>query len=465
MVERTLIYVLTLAALAEGTAWCEAAPPAHVLAMVASQTSTTIEDLSSGDEWADFDDQRSASKGRADQVFSRFALHGFVEAAGGGRILQDSRSADDFLLGESRGRLQVDMETSVAKAQLTLDFVGDVVTDALDVDLRNAWVDVSLGRTLTIRAGQQILTWGTGDFLFLNDLFPKDFQSFFVGRADEFLKAPSTSVRATLTLGGLGIDAVWTPFFAPDRFVTGERLSFFFLPTGERIGPRSEQTPIEGGRLRRTVNNGEQALRIFGSVGGWELAAYGYLGFFKQPVRFNQDTMTLDHPRLGVYGASVRGALFGSIVNLEGAFYHSYDDTSGSDPFVPNSQVRALAGFSSEILPRFTLGLQGYAEYLLAHKTLLDNSPFPALEPEELRLVITLRLNYLALSDNLKIGFFGFYSPTERDAYLRPTITYRIADSVEATLGGNVFYGDQQQTFFGQLENNSNVYARLRYSY
>ena len=44
-----------------------------------------------------------------------------------------------------------------------------------------------------IKVGKQVLTWGTGDYLFLNDLFPKDYQSFFAGREDEYLKAPSNA--------------------------------------------------------------------------------------------------------------------------------------------------------------------------------------------------------------------------------------------------------------------------------
>ena len=35
---------------------------------------------------------------------------------------------------------------------------------------------------------------------------------------------------------------------------------------------------------------------------------------------------------------------------------------------------------------------------------------------------------------------------------------------ISVALGGNVMWGDDH-TFFGQLENNNNVYLRLRYSY
>ena len=56
-------------------------------------------------------------------------------------------------------------------------------------------------------------TWGTGDLVFLNDLFPKDFVSFFAGRDDEYLKAPGDALRITHYSKAVNIDFVWTPVF------------------------------------------------------------------------------------------------------------------------------------------------------------------------------------------------------------------------------------------------------------
>ena len=56
---------------------------------------------------------------------------------------------------------------------------------------------IPAGCNLDVKLGRQVLTWGTGDLLFLNDLFPKDWVSFFAGRDDEYLKAPSNTLRAT----------------------------------------------------------------------------------------------------------------------------------------------------------------------------------------------------------------------------------------------------------------------------
>ena len=50
-----------------------------------------------------------------------------------------------------------------------------------------------------------------GDLLFINDLFPKDWVSFFVGRDDEYLKAPSDSLKASFFNELFNLDFVYTP--------------------------------------------------------------------------------------------------------------------------------------------------------------------------------------------------------------------------------------------------------------
>ncbi|MGF1508900.1 MAG: hypothetical protein ACFB9M_05275 [Myxococcota bacterium] len=435
-------------------------------------TSTATELLNAGasDEWdafGDFGDPESAtpSDEAAMPLGVRLRLHGFAEAAASSRVVEDDQSSDDFLLGEARGRLEVGAERGAAKGRLKLDFIGDAVAEEARLDLREIWVDYSVGLHFSVRAGRQILTWGTGDFLFLNDLFPKDFQSFFLGRSDEFLKAPSDSLKASVFFRGVSLDFVWTPIFAPDVFISGERLSFFLPPRAELVGPSSEVTPVESVLPEKDLENGEFAARIYGNVSGWEWALYAYVGFFKQPLAFDPVSEQLTHTRLVAPGASLRGLLFGGVLSLETSYYHSVDDAPGTDPFVPNSQFRGLAGYEFEVLPKFTVSFQYFIEWTLNHDALIENSPFPEVEPDRLRHVVTTRVTYLLLSDNLRFSLFGFASPSDVDAHLRPSISYKLTEALEAVVGGIVLFGRDDFTFFGQLERNTSVYGRMRYSF
>ena len=70
------------------------------------------------------------------------------------------------------------------------------------IDPREAWLSTQPLDFLDLKAGRQVVTWGTGDLLFINDLFPKDWQSFILGRDEEYLKAPSDTVKVAPITNG-----------------------------------------------------------------------------------------------------------------------------------------------------------------------------------------------------------------------------------------------------------------------
>ncbi|MCK5558691.1 MAG: hypothetical protein KAJ01_09945, partial [Candidatus Hydrogenedentes bacterium] len=63
------------------------------------------------------------------------------------------------------------------------------------------------------------------------------------------------------------------------------------------------------------------------------------------------------------------------------------------------------------------------------------------------------------------LSLFGYYSPSDEDAYLKPKAHYKINDNWAAEAGGNIFLGDDDHTFFGQFEKDTNAYFSLRYSF
>ena len=120
-------------------------------------------------------------------------LTGFWEVRGGVRT-QSDRYEKAASIGETR--LQLGFEKSWQKLtfKLVADFVYDPVLDHHSLrletgggwlDLRQASVAFSPAKFADVKIGRQILTWGTGDLIFINDLFPKDWQSFFIGRVME----------------------------------------------------------------------------------------------------------------------------------------------------------------------------------------------------------------------------------------------------------------------------------------
>jgi len=390
-------------------------------------------------------------------------LHGFVDARAGVRTQSDPQQDDDPL-GEIRLQLDAQRASKIATLQVRADFLYDGVADETEVDLEtgDGWLDlreanalVSTWSSVDLKAGRQILTWGTGDLLFINDLFPKDWVSFLIGRDEEYLKAPSDALLVSLFPGWANLDLAYTPRFDPDRFVDGERLSFF----------NPSETTVDADRPDDWFTDDETAIRLSRNLAGYEVAAYGYRGFWKSPAGVDPPTGEATFPRLQTMGASARGQVADGIGNAEFGYYDSLDDRDGDDPFVRNRELRALLGYQRELAQDLTAGLQYYLEYMLDHEdylaTLADGQP----AADEDRHVLTLRLTQQLLSQTLLLSLFTFYSPSDQDAYVRPMVAYKATDQWLLTAGANVFLGEERHTFFGQFEDNSNLYAGARYSF
>jgi hypothetical protein len=314
---------------------------------------------------------------------------------------------------------------------------------------------------MDMKVGRQVLTWGTGDMLFINDLFPKDWQSFFIGRDVEYLKAPSDAAKISLFSDLANIDIVYTPQFDSDEFIRGERLSYWNSTMSSLAG---ENAVKHTNKPDRWFRDDEIAVRIYRNINNYELALYAYHGYWKSPGGQTPSASQVIFPDLDVYGTSIRGAVGKGIANLEFGYYQSKNDESGTDGNINNSQMRFLAGYTQEIARDFTAGVQYYLEHMTDYSKHQDSSP-SGLDKDRNRHLTTLRLTKLLMNQNLTLSLFTYYSPSDRDVYMRPKINYKATDNLMLEAGANIFFGDYPDTFFGQFKNNTNIYTAVRYSF
>jgi len=398
------------------------------------------------------------------------ATHGFFDARAGYRLSNDPYQ-DDLSLGEARMQLDLSRWGNFVTWQVRADFLYDEPAEETSLDLEEGtgWLDLreanalfSPTRAMDVKAGRQILTWGTGDLLFINDLFPKDWRAFFIGRDEEYLKAPSDAVFLSFFPSFANIDVAYTPRFDADRYIRGERISFWNPALGRRSG---QDAVISPERPDDWLDDDEIALRIYKNVRGYEWAFYAYDGFWKSPAGFNAATGAPRFPLLRTFGASVRGPAAKGLLNLELGYYDSREDRDGADPFLPNSELRLLVGFERELARNLTGAFQYYLEWLQDYGAYETSLPDPARARDEARHVLTVRLTKLAMSQNLTLSFFAYGSPSDEDYYARPYVKYKLTDAWLLTAGANLFGGSQDHTFFGQFEKNANAYLGARFSF
>ncbi len=386
--------------------------------------------------------------------------HGFIDARGGRRIVNPVKEQGTSML-ETRLQLEVDYDFDWVVAKFKGDLCADAVEHSLSGDLREIYLLGSPLECADLKVGRQIMTWGTGDLIFINDLFPKDWQSFFIGRDDEYLKAPADAARLSLFFDWANFDLVYMPRFNPSIYIDGDRLSYWSPSAGEIVG---RNRTLKDHDRSSWFSNDEIALRVYHRFGPVETALYFYDGYWKTPEGMKSDGK-LFFPRLRVWGGSLRGPLAGGLAHLEAGYYDSLADNSGKDPMIRNSEWRFLTGYEHELVPNLTGGIQYYLEAIKDYHNYQKSLPPGMPERDEFRHLLTLRLTQLLLQQNLKLSLFVYYSPSDNDSHLRPQASYKLTDNWQLVGGANLFYGKHEHTFFGQFEDNNNLYAGLRYSY
>jgi hypothetical protein len=385
----------------------------------------------------------------------------------------DPVDQERFALAETRAELKAVRSWTDVTATLRGHLVADAVAEQHSphlqqgkgaLDLREANLLWRATDFLDIKAGRQILTWGTGDFLFVNDLFPKDYRSFFIGRRDTMLKAPSDAVKASAYSDIANLDLVYTPQFDSDRFIDGDRLSYFNPFAGRVLGDSrtlDTRTPDD------LFADDEIAARLYRTFGRYEVALYGYDGFWKSPNALLPARQEATFAPLRVWGASVRGPLpeLGGIASAEVAYYDSTDDPAGTDPTVPNSETRLLLGYDRELAANLSAGVQYQRQDRLDHDAYLSTLPANAPVQDQTRELWTLKLTRSWPEEQVTATLFGFWSPTSQDGYLRPRISWSPDDSWTLEAGANLLFGADDHTRFGQLADNSNVFVAARFGF
>ncbi|PIE46508.1 MAG: hypothetical protein CSA42_08195, partial [Gammaproteobacteria bacterium] len=275
-----------------------------------------------------------------------------------------------------------------------------------------------------------------------------------------YLKKPDPAVKFSWYNDIGNVDLAWIPVFDGDEYISGERFSYYNPMAG---GVTDKRLSVEN--PDNDFDNGAFALRLSKNVGGTEYALYGYHGLYSQPSAFNPISGKNFFPKMNAVGASVRGALGGGIANAEVSYWNFLAEKDGSNPFVPNDQINLLLGYEHEIAPNVTLS----GQYLVQKMQDYDQAKKAALNPSQLvnewHQTATIRLNWQAMQQKLNVSLFAFYSPDDKDFYLKPKVSYRQDDHWFYEVGANIFGGKHSYTQWGQFEKDSNIYARLRYNF
>lgn len=480
------------------TQWIARAVPALALALVLSGLPAAVRaqgafageagQADAEQEFASaFAEQEQA--GEADTFAKGLDWSGFLDVEFGGHIGPDSAQEREIVLNQRLLRLQTSLHAQRTSFLLKLDVVDDSVTGVREAQIREGVIKLTPADWMDLRVGKQVTTWGVGDLVFINDLFPKNWVAMFLGRDPEFWKDPADALRVSVYFGRWTWEVVYHPQFAPDTTPTGCRFSVFDPNTQQAAAYPAQcgatnPSPGQNGEYA----DGEAATRLKAQAGSYELALYAYTGFFKSPRGLQwadatgtptgntgptpgaEDALLVPyHPRLNVYGLSAEGQLGPGIVSLETGYYESKDDPDGTNSLIENSLWKYLAGYRLDWSAHLGTGVQWYRERMEDHDAYLaTRDPAAAVQPrDEARDTYTLRVTVKLMQETLWLSLFHFERPQDKDRLSKLDLSKRLNDNLLVATGVNVFDGEAgyEDREFGMLKNDDNAFARLRFSF
>jgi len=387
---------------------------------------------------------------------AEIALSGFLQQNTAANTQTANPDGRHYKWLEERAQLKLDASGGawrlLAKGDLAYEHLGRQDQS----ELREGYVDYAAGNW-DLRVGRQVITWGLGDLVFVNDVFPKDHEALFAGRPLEYLKRGVDAVKLGAYPEFANFELVLSPGFRESRIPDARRFHLY--------------DPMPAVAIRETIKpgRGDVGLRIYRDVAGYDAALYLYRGFQRTPS-MRPDSMTAPaklgtfYPQLSVYGASVSGRAGEGVLSLEAAYYDSRQDRSGGDFALPNSQTRLLAGYQIQPAEDLSLGFQYYAEAMHDYGAYL--AALPAGFPVEKRWshTVTARLTQFFLHQTLRLSAYASYNAGNGERFVNPELRYSFTDKVWGAIGAN-FFGGKPWSQFGQFSRDDNVYLQVRYEF
>lgn len=338
-----------------------------------------------------------------------------------------------------------------------LDFNYGHITGRGDVEIRELYVNRYFSKS-DVRAGKQIITWGSSDLVFVTDVFPKDWTSLIVGRPMEYLKKGSEAVRGQFYLSESTLEIIFIPTFTPDTLPDGERLAAY--------NPFQDATGMAGIQPPDRLRSPEAAFAISKTAGTYDYSLNFYTGRDRRPaLAYDAVSGMVFHrnPRMWMLGGGFKGASGAKVFRGEIAYYHT-EDVSGADPGARNASLKYLVGADASLGGNKSIGFQFSQEFMFDYGAYSAALPagFPA--EKKVQSLITVRFMDAWRYQTFKPKLFFLYDISGRDWYVNGEYEKHLNDAVSVMIGFNLF-GGRAHTMYGQFDQNDNLYVNFRYGF
>ncbi|MGR8918787.1 MAG: DUF1302 family protein [Gammaproteobacteria bacterium] len=332
--------------------------------------------------------------------------------------------------------------------------------DDVDVELRELYVDGTVGRSF-LRIGKQQVVWGEADGLKVLDVVnPQSFREFILPDFDDS-RIPLWTVNNEISLGeSLALQVVWVPdqtyHDVPDAGAAFEFTSPRLVPQPLPGVPARLLAPD---RPSKFLEDSDAGARLRAFLGGWELSLNYFFHYLDIPVLRRSLApggieIRQDYERSHLAGGSFNNA-FGDFV-LRGEVAYSSDKfylTSGSrdaDGIAESDEITYVLGLDWSGLENTFISAQLFQGVILDDRS--------DIVQDEVDTTLTFFLRRTFANERVKFSSIVIQSVNDGDGVLESEITYEWRDNVELFLGVDVFYGTSRG-LFGEFSGRDRVVA------
>ena len=419
-----------------------------------------------------FEDALSGEEGATSQAeLTTFELNGYIRGVLYGGEIPDAGGAE-LKSGYAEAALKLrarGLGLGDGFAELRFRRGREFGQSVSESTLREAYVNAYLGR-FDFRIGHQIVVWGRADGLNpTNNITPSNMLARSPDEDDR--REANFLIRSFFNLSPLRFEAIWIPYY--EGSVIPAHLAS--LPPGLVI----DEPDYPDENLRNGAFAGRLSLEL-ASFDGSISYFNGYNPFPGLEAVTVYGGSTIVRPR--AYRMHCFGADFSTTVGSYGvrgefALRDPHED-SQTYVHVPDSDFQYVVGIDTE-RGNLSVILQYIGRYVMDHfipfvpadpadipayQIRLKNRMFSS-QQDETSHWISFRPALTAKHETLSLELFGMYKLTTEELFLKPKITYDIADALTVVVGGEFYDGDDD-TLFGTVDSELNtVFLELKSSF
>ncbi len=339
--------------------------------------------------------------------------------------------------------------------------------DSLNFRMRELYMDMYFDN-FDLRVGKQQIVWGKADGVFITDIVsPLNLSEFLLPDFDE-IRTGVIAAKLDYYIGNSTIEAIWIPQFTPT--IRPDDNSIWYVQPEFPAPPTFDWSKSI---INPSLENSELFLKWSAMTSKIDFELMGGYTWDDNPTMHIQKefdmssgspvltglNITPQYHRLTVTGGSFSTEVKGIIFRGEAAYYNGKyfqtQDPMAEDALIKKDYLHYVVGLDFNI-GSVKLSTQFIQKYILDYSDMMSENEF--------HNTATFMARYDMMRETLHLELFSYIGLSNEDALIRPKISYDFDDSFSLLLGANIFVGERKGSF-GQYQDNSMIYIKIKYNF